>query len=55
MCYDSWLRRQREADESRSLWQDFERTRPVADREPAPEDVPPEPAEAQAETTLPER
>ena len=46
MCYERWMRRDREADDSRELWRDFERTRPIA--EPSrPEDVTePERAEA---------
>ena len=38
MCHEYYLRRRREADESRKIWQDFERTQPVADAEP-PEPV----------------
>ena len=45
MCHDRDLRRRREADESQSVWQDFERTRPLADPGPPPEVTPPEPAE----------
>jgi hypothetical protein len=46
MCYDErwlWWRRHREAEDSESMWRDFERTRPIADTEPAPEDTPVEP------------
>jgi hypothetical protein len=53
MCYERWLRRRDEAEESRSVWEDFERTRPLAGQEP--EDAPPEPIEAEKETTLSER
>jgi hypothetical protein len=55
MCYERWQRLHREADESRSMWQDFERTRWVAEPEPAPQDVPPEPAEAEEQLAVPER
>ena len=55
MCYDRYLRRRREADESKSVWEDFERTRPIADPEPAPDVTPPEPTEAHEESTVSER
>lgn len=54
MCYDRYLRRRRETDESQSIWQDFERTRPLADPEP-PDVTPPEPAEAHEEIAVSER
>jgi hypothetical protein len=42
MCYDRYLRRRRHADEeSRLIWQDFERTTPISDPEP-PEVTEPE-------------
>lgn len=40
MCHERWLRRirdEREAD--RELWDEFERTRPLSDPEPAEEDA----------------
>jgi hypothetical protein len=55
MCYERWQRRHRDAEDSWSVWQDFERTRPVADPEPAEQDVPPEPAEAEQEIAVSER
>ena len=55
MCHERWLRRHREADESQNLWQDFERTRPIADPDVPPDTSAPEPTEAQEEFTLPER
>lgn len=54
MCYERWLRRRREADESEALWQDFERTRPIADPEPPPDVPGPEQAEAREETAVSE-
>ena len=48
MCHEYYLRRRREADESREIWQDFERTQPVRDLD-APEPVTePELAEPEA-------
>jgi hypothetical protein len=55
MCYERWLRRHREAEDSETMWQDFERTRPVASPGQTPEDVPPEPAEPQTEIAVSER
>jgi hypothetical protein len=44
MCYERYLRRREEDEESRAIWQDFERTTPIS--EPAPRDIDePEPAE----------
>jgi hypothetical protein len=34
MCYERYLRRRREDEESRAIWQDFERTTPISDPEP---------------------
>jgi hypothetical protein len=48
MCNESWLRRRREAEESRELWRDFTGTRPIDDREPR-EVTEPERAEAREE------
>ena len=56
MCYERHLRRRREeAEESHELWQDFERTRPVADPEPAAEAPQADRAEAREELTTAER
>jgi hypothetical protein len=35
MCYERYLRRRREDEESRALWQDFERTTPISEPEPS--------------------
>jgi hypothetical protein len=35
MCYERYLRRRREDEESRAIWQDFERTTPISEPEPA--------------------
>jgi hypothetical protein len=45
MCYERYLRRRREADESWEIWRDFERTRTVSDAEPREEAAEPEPSE----------
>jgi hypothetical protein len=55
MCYERYLRRRRQADESQEIWQEFDRTRPIADPEPVPDVTPPEPTEAKEEVALPER
>ncbi|WP_156027554.1 hypothetical protein [Candidatus Solirubrobacter pratensis] len=55
MCYDYLRRHRREADESASIWQDFERTRPIADPETPPDVTSPEPTEAHEETAVSER
>ncbi len=57
MCHERFLRRRhREAEESRELWEDFERTRPVVDPEPPAEVTEAERAEARGEEiTTPER
>jgi hypothetical protein len=55
MCYERYQRRHRAADESQSMWQDFERTRPIADPEPPAEVTPPEPTEAHEEIAVTER
>jgi hypothetical protein len=53
MCYERWFRRRDEAEESERMWDDFDRTRPLADEQP--EDAPPDPIEAEQETTVSER
>ena len=35
MCYERYLRRRREDEESRAIWQDFDRTTPISEPEPA--------------------
>jgi hypothetical protein len=40
MCYERYLRRrEREAEESREMWRDFERTTPLAGDEPPAEET----------------
>jgi hypothetical protein len=51
MCHERLWRRREEAQDSRELWQDFERTRLVVDPEPPPEVTEPERAEAREEIT----
>jgi hypothetical protein len=34
MCYERYLQRRREDEETRAIWQDFERTTPISDPEP---------------------
>ena len=48
MCYERYLRRRREADESHELWRDFNETRSVDDPQPR-EVTEPERAEAREE------
>jgi hypothetical protein len=55
MCHELYRRRGRESDESRAIWQDFERTRLVGDREPREEVSEPKPTEAREEVALSER
>ena len=55
MCYERYLRRRGQSDESQSIWQEFERTRPIADTEPPPDVTPPEHAEASEEIAVSER
>ena len=51
MCGERWLkrRREREADEAREMWAEFERVTPLADPEPPAERPEPERAEAREE------
>jgi hypothetical protein len=55
MCYEHWQRRRREEDEeSREIWQDFQRTTPISD--PRPDEVTEvDLAEPQPAETAPER
>jgi hypothetical protein len=55
MCYERYLRRRREEDESRDLWRDFERTVPISDPAPPDEVTEPEPTEARETLATPER
>jgi hypothetical protein len=55
MCYERYLRRRWEADESREIWHDFEQTLPVADPDEPPEVTEPERADAQEEIAIAER
>ena len=56
MCHEGFLRRRRrEVEESRELWEDFERTQPVVDPEPPAEVTDAERADAREELTTPER
>ena len=55
MCYERHLRRRREADESREIWQDFEQTRPVADPARPPEVTEPERSDVREEIAIAER
>ncbi len=57
MCHERFLRRRRrEVEESRELWEDFERTRPVGDPEPPAEVSEAERGDARREEiTTPER
>jgi hypothetical protein len=57
MCGESWLqrRREREAEEARRMWEDFDRTTPIADPEPRDERPEPEHAEAREETAVTDR
>ncbi len=43
MCYERYLRRRQEADESREIWRDFARTTPIREPEPPEEATEPEP------------
>lgn len=35
MCYERYRRRRDEDEESREIWQDFERTTPISEPEPS--------------------
>lgn len=57
MCYDRYLRRRRheeERDESRAIWEEFDRTTPISDPEPGEVDEP-ERTEPERATAIPER
>ncbi len=56
MCYENFFkRRRRDVEESRELWEDFERTQPIVDREPRAEVSEAEPADDREEVAAPER
>jgi hypothetical protein len=55
MCNERYLRRRREADESREIWQEFVRTEAVDDPEPPVEATEPEPSEVREAIGTPER
>jgi hypothetical protein len=55
MCNERYLRRRREADESRAIWQDFERTQPVDDPEPPAEVTESEPTAVREAIATPEQ
>ena len=55
MCYERHVRRRREADESREIWHDFEKTRPVADPDLLPEATEPERTDVREEIATAER
>lgn len=56
MCHERWLRRrERDADQAREVWLDFERTAPVDDPEPAEERPEPTTAAAREEVLTAER
>jgi hypothetical protein len=57
MCHDGWMwrRRRQQAEESREMWDDFERTTPLADREREEERPEPERAEAREEIVTTDR
>jgi hypothetical protein len=51
MCHERWLRRrERDAEDVRDVWLDFERTTPVAD--PDPPEERPQPARADADEEI---
>jgi hypothetical protein len=55
MCHEWMWRRQREAEESREVWADFERSTPVAEPQAAPEQPEPARAEGDEEVVAAER
>ena len=55
MCHERYLRQRRQADESREIWQDFERTRPVSEPGPPPDVTEPERTEAKEPAAASER
>jgi hypothetical protein len=55
MCHERYLRLRREADESREVWQDFERTQPVGDAPTPQAAAEPETAEERDAIAVSER
>jgi hypothetical protein len=55
MCHEWYERRRRDAEESREMWRDFERTRLVRDPEPVDETDDGEPTEVREAVVSPER
>jgi hypothetical protein len=56
MCHERWLRRrEREAQDAREVWLDFERTSPVADPDPPTERPDPTRVEAEEEVVTADR
>ena len=49
MCYERYERRRREAEESRAIWRDFERTTPISEPEPRDVEEPERPEPERAE------
>ncbi|HTE60260.1 MAG TPA: hypothetical protein VK631_07900 [Solirubrobacteraceae bacterium] len=54
MCNERYLRRRREADESREIWQEFVQTESIDAPEP-PDVTEPEPSEVREAVATPER
>ena len=55
MCHEWYERRRRDAEESREMWRDFERTRLIRDPEPVDEMSEEEPTEVREAVASPER
>ena len=55
MCNEHYLRRRREEQESREIWQEFGRTRPIADPEPPADVTEQETTEVREAVAQPER
>ena len=55
MCNEYYLRRRREADESRAIWQDFDQSQPVEDPQPPAEVTEPESTPIREAIATPER
>jgi hypothetical protein len=55
MCHERYLRRRREADESREMWQEFAQLQRIDDPEAPDEVTQPNPAEERETTATPER
>jgi len=55
MCHEWYERHRRDAEESREMWREFDRTRAVRDPEPADEMNDAEPTEVREAVANPER